>query len=86
MGKDYRESMKMEKKKTFAQEFFRLYDRKIASGEITFSQTGISKEDFNKLCIVEGFIPDREKLIVICERMKLSSEETERLLAYGESL
>ncbi len=39
---------------TFAVEFFRIYDRKIMNGEITFSQTGINKEDFSRLCIDGG--------------------------------
>ncbi|NLD19420.1 MAG: hypothetical protein GX663_04145 [Clostridiales bacterium] len=76
----------MENKETFAKEFFKLYDRKITSGEISFSQIGMSKEDFNRLCIVEGFVPEREKLVTICEKMKLTEEETKRLLAFGEGL
>lgn len=34
----------------FKQLFFRIYDRKIASGEITFSRSGIKKDDFTRLC------------------------------------
>ena len=34
---------------TFKTFFFRLYDRKIAEGSITFSQIGMSKNDFTKL-------------------------------------
>ena len=65
---------------TFARDFFRLYDRKICSGEITFSQIGISKEDFNRICIEKGYVPQREKLIKICEKMNLTEEETAQLL------
>ena len=32
--------------KSFAAAFFRIYDRKITSGEITFSQTGMKKRRF----------------------------------------
>lgn len=69
---------------TFAVEFFRIYDRKIMSGEITFSQTGISKEDFSRLCIDREFIFGREKLELICEKMNLTENETELLLSYAE--
>lgn len=69
---------------TFAVEFFRIYDRKIMSGEITFSQTGISKEDFSRLCIDREFIFSREKLELICEKMNLTDGETELLLSYAE--
>lgn len=69
---------------TFAVEFFRIYDRKIMSGEITFSQTGISKEDFSRLCIDREFIFSREKLELICEKMNLTENETELLLSYAE--
>lgn len=69
---------------TFARDFFKLYDRKICSGEITFSRIGISKEEFNRICIEKGYVPQREKLIIICERMNLTEEETAQLLAYTE--
>lgn len=60
---------------TFKQAFFRIYDRKIASGEITFSQTGIKKDDFTRLCTEEGFVFDQEALQKICTAMKLTEEE-----------
>ncbi len=60
---------------TFKQAFFRIYDRKIASGEISFSQTGIRKDDFTRLCTEEGFVFDDETLEKICRTMKLSEEE-----------
>lgn len=41
---------------TFKQAFFKIYDRKINAGEITFSQTGIKKDDFTRLCTEEGFV------------------------------
>ena len=67
---------------TFAVEFFRIYDRKIMSGEISFSQTGISKEDFSRLCTEADFVISREKLETICDRMKLTDSETELLMSY----
>ena len=67
---------------SFAVEFFRIYDRKIMSGEIAFSQTGISKEDFSRLCTERGFVISREKLETICDRMKLTDTETELLMSY----
>lgn len=67
---------------TFAVEFFRIYDRKIMSGEISFSQTGISKEDFSRLCTEEDFVISSEKLETICDRMKLTDTESELLMSY----
>ncbi len=67
---------------SFAVEFFRIYDRKIMSGEIAFSQTGISKEDFSRLCTERGFVISCEKLETICDRMKLTDTETELLMSY----
>lgn len=64
---------------TFKQAFFRIYDRKIASGEISFSQTGIKKDDFTRLCTEEGFVFDDETLEKISVTMKLSEEEKEML-------
>ena len=37
----------MEQKKTFAQYFLPIYDRKIQSGEITFSKSGINKSNLS---------------------------------------
>ncbi len=66
---------------TFKQVFFRIYDRKIASGEITFSRSGISKDDFTRLCTEDGFVPGEEALARMCEGMLLTDEEREELLA-----
>lgn len=60
---------------TFKQIFFRIYDSKIASGEITFSRSGIKKEDFTRLCIEEDFVLDDETLDRICQTMNLTPEE-----------
>lgn len=62
-------------KPSFAAVFFRLYDRKIASGEITFSQTGIKKNDFTKICVEPGYVFDAETIDRICRTMHLTQEE-----------
>lgn len=60
---------------TFKQAFFRIYDRKIMSGEITFSKSGIDKNDFTRLCTEDGFVLSDEKLAIIAEKMHLTEEE-----------
>lgn len=64
----------------FKQIFFRIYDRKIASGEITFSKSGIKKDDFTRLCTEEGFVLSREAIDLIAVNMKLTEEEKSQLL------
>lgn len=61
---------------TFKQEFFKIYDRKIASGEITFSRSGITKGDFTRLCMEPDFVFDEATLTGICQHMGLTEEET----------
>ena len=71
---------------TFNQVFLRIYDRKISSGEITFSQSGISKNDFTQLCMDPEFVFSEEELALICERMAVDKEEREllyELAGYG---
>ncbi|OLR54913.1 hypothetical protein BHK98_01735 [Hornefia porci] len=71
---------------TFNQVFLRIYDRKISSGEITFSQSGISKNDFTQLCTDPEFVFSEEALALICERMAVDREEREllyELAGYG---
>ena len=46
----------------FKQCFFRIYDKKIASGEVTFSRTGITKDQFTALCTEPDFVFDQELL------------------------
>ena len=70
---------------TFKRLFFRYYDRKIADGTITFSQLGITKMDFTRLCLEEGCFLDEDTLIKICKTMKLTEEEEEEFLAAGEA-
>lgn len=65
----------------FKQAFFRIYDRKIGSGEISFSETGIDKKEFTRLCTEEDFVFDEKTLEKLCQNMKLSPEEKE--LLYG---
>lgn len=64
---------------TFAQEFMKIYDRKIASGEITFSRSGITAGDFTALCINGDYVIPRDRLEVVFEKMALSPEERDRL-------
>ncbi|MHC1723605.1 MAG: hypothetical protein AB9836_10415 [Aminipila sp.] len=63
----------------FRVEFFRLYDRKIASGELKFSELGMSKDDFTRLCTDTEFTLTEEKIKDLCIKMKLTQEETEKL-------
>ena len=67
-------------KPSFRVLFFRYYDRKIADGTITFSQVGISKNDFTRLCTEADFVPDIESLERACKAMQLTEEETAALL------
>lgn len=66
--------------KNFKIEFFKLYDRKIASGEIKFSELGISKEDFTALCTDANFKFSEEKVRDLCLKMKLNDEESRALI------
>ena len=67
-------------KPSFRVLFFRHYDRKIADGTITFSQVGISKNDFTRLCTEADFVPDIESVERACKAMQLTEEDTAALL------
>ncbi|MEE1037576.1 MAG: hypothetical protein U0K95_00290 [Eubacterium sp.] len=60
--------------------FFRLYDRKIASGEITFSKLNMDKDAF--ICLSTAQDPEltREDIINLCINMKLTEEEADRMM------
>lgn len=60
---------------SFKNLFFRYYDRKICDGSITFSQLGISKMDFTRICTEDDFVFDQETLTRICKVMNLTEEE-----------
>ena len=72
----------------FKQCFFRIYDKKIASGEVTFSKTGISKAAFTALCTEADFVFDREILDKLKETMNLTDEQHDALVraAAGEDV
>ena len=71
---------------SFKNLFFRYYDRKICDGSITFSQLGISKMDFTRICTEDNFVFDQETLERVCTVMKLSeAEKTELLEAAARS-
>ncbi len=69
---------------SFGQKLLKIYDRKLQSGEITFSQSGIDKNDFTRLCIDRDFVPSRKAVEKICEKMKLSDAEKAELLGFVE--
>ncbi|MDO4486293.1 MAG: HAD-IA family hydrolase [Bacillota bacterium] len=69
---------------SFAKVFFRLYDRKLCSGEITFSETGMKKDDFTRLCIDEGYVLPYEEISRLCSRMHLTEFETDLMLSFAE--
>ncbi|MGN0732802.1 MAG: hypothetical protein ACI4LC_01355 [Emergencia sp.] len=68
----------------FKQLFFRIYDRKIASGEISFSRSGIKKDDFTRLCTEDGFVLSRDAIELIAVNMKLTEEEKNQLIEASE--
>lgn len=68
------------KENSFKSVFFRLYDRKILDGTITFSQLGISKMDFTRLCTEEDFSFEEETILRLSKIMKLTEEEEEELI------
>ncbi len=72
----------------FKQCFFRIYDKKIASGEITFSRTGISKDQFTALCTEPAFVFDDALLAKLKETMNLTDEQHDALVrsAKGEDV
>lgn len=67
---------------TFGQKFMKIYDRKILSGETTFSQPGIDRNDFTHLCIDGSYVFSLEALDKIRDKMPLTDEEYESLVAY----
>jgi len=68
------------KEMNFKSMFFRLYDRKISEGVITFSQLGISKMDFTKLCVEDDFAFDEATIRRVSKVMNLTEEEEEGLI------
>ena len=65
---------------TFKKLFFRLYDRKISSGEVSFSQLGIGKSDFTRLYTEDNFVFDDDTIARISCAMKLTDEENSQLV------
>ena len=70
-----------EERLKFAQLFMRKYDRAIANGVCSFSQTGIGAMNFTNMCLNTDFVPDSDEVILkACRVMKLTEEETRELL------
>lgn len=60
--------------------FFSIYDQKIASGELKFTEIGMNKEDFTNMCINKDFILPRDKIIDLSIRLKMTREQAVELL------
>ncbi|MDY6038772.1 MAG: hypothetical protein SPI74_07330 [Eubacterium sp.] len=61
--------------KNFSAVFFKIYDRKISSGEIVFKELGMPHNDFTMLCTTDGHIPPAEVIERLCVTMKLDEDE-----------
>ncbi len=70
--------------RSFGAVFFPIYDKKIASGEITFGQLGLSREDFTRICTEKDFVPDQKTIETLCEKMGLAEDEAARLLEFAK--
>ncbi|MCI9597005.1 MAG: hypothetical protein HFE75_06875 [Firmicutes bacterium] len=70
--------------RSFGAVFFPIYDRKMVSGEITFGQLGLSKEDFTRICTEKDFVPDQKTIEKLCEKMGLADDEAARLLEFAQ--
>lgn len=64
---------------TFKQLFFRHYDKKIADGTITFFTSGITKEEFTRLCIEDNYVLPKETIERIIVNMHLTDDEAKEL-------
>lgn len=60
--------------------FFRYYDRKIASGEITFSKLKMDKDAFICLSTAQDPEMSKEDIINLCVNMKLTKEEADEMM------
>lgn len=49
-----------------------LYDSKITSGELTFAESGISRDSFTVLCTNADFVFPEEEIRRFCEKAKLT--------------
>lgn len=65
----------------FARSFFRLYDRMLAAGLITFAETGMKRDDFTRLCIDDSYSLPYAEIERICKNMKLGYVDTQKLLS-----
>lgn len=70
-------------KTSFSKVFFRLYDRKLASGEITFHSLGIPKPLFVVICNNSSYVPTDELLEKLKVTMNLTEEEARMLYEAG---
>ena len=68
------------KEETFSTLFFRFYDKKIGDGTITFSQLGMDKSEFTRLCTDAEFVPERKTVEKLCVAMKLTETECRLLM------
>ena len=60
--------------------FFRLYDRKIASGEIGFNNLKMDKDAFICLSTAQDPEMSRKDIIDLCVNMKLSKDEAAQMM------
>ena len=63
----------------FGHVFLKIYDRKILSGETTFSRSGIRGNDFTQMCINPEYVMSEEALSIVCQKMPLTEEEKKQI-------
>lgn len=66
-------------KTSFSKVFLRIYDKKVQSGEVTFSKIGVPKPLFVVICNNQNYVPTDELLEKLRVNLKLNEQETREL-------
>lgn len=74
--------IKMTDNDNFSGVFFRIYDKYVTRGEVSFSELKIPKIAFTNICMNPDYVFPDEVIINICKTLDLQGEELDSMMKY----
>ena len=72
----------MTNKDNFSRVFFKIYDKYVTHGDVTFNELKIPKMEFTNICMNADYVFSDEIIIRFCENCKLEGEELESMMSF----
>ncbi|MBK5253685.1 MAG: hypothetical protein JJE03_04425 [Peptostreptococcaceae bacterium] len=72
----------MGSEKSFSTVFFKIYDKYISHGDVSFGELKIPKIEFTNICMNADYVFDDDIIIRVCDKLALEGSELEEMMSF----